>query len=110
MAEKFNWRKFHSTISKEGTPEKIPEVTENIIKRDKAFTERKAHLVAVVRELILSEGIQDPNKQLTLKFLQKLIDSNPTKFIGLKNTDAILKTYFMGSLYNLKFSLGLIKE
>ncbi len=110
MVEKFNWRKFHDTGLDHTPAREKEQMLKNIKERDKIFAERKTQLVGVVKDLILSENIQNPLDQLTIKLLQKLMDANPDKFLGIRSARSLIQTYFFGEMRNLKFSLGLIKE
>jgi len=110
MAERFPLNRFYSTDrNKTATPRK-EQVSRHIADKDRLIAERKRHLIEVIKELIVSENIQNPAEQLTLKVLQGWMDNNADKFLGLKSVNSMIRTYFLGEMTNLKFSLGLIKE
>jgi hypothetical protein len=91
-------------------PKSREETFEDVKKKDGLVSERKAQIVSTIKELIASEGMENPAKELTIEVLQSWLNKHPDKFFGLKDSSNILGTYFYGGMKNLKFSLGLIKE
>jgi|ERR1035437_129506 hypothetical protein len=106
MTEKFDLKKLYAVE----IPGNRQQAFDNVKNKDASIEERKAQIIEAIKELIVSENMQNPAKQLTVKVLQIWIDNNPDKFFGITRVDSVLKTYFYSQMSSLKFSLGLVEE
>ena len=102
--------KFRNLYAYETKPKNSREAFEKVEEKDEYIKSRKQQLVNSIRELAIAEGVGRPGKKLTIKTLRRWVETYPDKFLGLSDIDSILRTYFFGSIENLRFVLSRTNE